>query len=237
MYSGFLSQTNVSSFENIIADYSPAQEVVDAFSEADFAVIAGPAASGKDTLREGLLQAYAEFYHKVFSLTTRPPRPDEENTYKFVSIDEMVKLAKQKKLLQLALVHNQQVSATDYSAVKDIPQGKIGLGILIVQAEQDLYKLKPDLKTIFLIPPSYGEFISRIKREGISTDDEISRRLASAKTEINIALNTGRYYMLVSDVRENVRLKADAFLRFDKRDEAEEKRAQSVCDEILNKLT
>lgn len=236
MNSGFLTSEQVNTFREIIASYSPGERAQKAFAESEFAVLAGPAVAGKDTLRESLLASYPDYYQKVISATTRSPRSEEKDAYKFVTVNEMINLAKQKKLLQLALVHNQQVSATDIEEIKSIQKGKIGLSILIVQAEQELHRLKPDIKTIFLIPPSYEDFIRRIKEERVTAEDEIKRRLASAKSEINIALETKRYYMLVSDEQENVKVKSDEFLRYGKRDDKEEQRAKKVCREILNKV-
>ena len=236
MDSDFLLPAETDKFKKVIGAYTPSSATVNSFSNSKFAVIAGPAVSGKDTLREGLLADYPGFYQKILSLTTRPPRGQETGTYKFIALKKMMDLAEQKKLLQIALVHNQQVSAIGSTEIENIPHGKIGLGILIVQAEQSLYKLKPDMKTIFMIPPSYDDFIQRIKQDRISSDDEIRRRLVSAQKEINIALKTDRYYLLVSDIQENVRQKAHDFLQEGKRNKQEEERAKKTCLGILREL-
>lgn len=236
MNSGFLSSSEADKFRQIIDTYKPSDEAIDVFAKSNFAVIAGPVVSGKDTLRQGLLSSYPKSYQKVLSLTSRLPRPDEKDTYEFINTEEMMKRANNKQLLQLALVHDQQVSATDISVIKNIAPDKIGLSILIVQAEQGLSKLKPDMKTIFMIPPSFEDFICRIKQDRVVDEGEFQRRLVSAKKEIEVALNTERYYLLASDIQEDVRLKADEFLRHDIRDSIEEEKAKSICREILKKL-
>lgn len=236
MGSSFLSSTELAKFKEIVASYAPSKKTVDEFSKSNFAVIAGPAVSGKDTLREGLLSDYPDFYQKILSTTTRTPRVDEREAYKFVSIDKMTSLAEQKKLLQIALVHNQQISATEISEIENIKPAKIGLSILIVESEQELYKLKPDMRTIFMIPPTFEDLLNRIKQDRMSDDKEIRRRLISAKREIKIALDTGRYYLIASDIQKNVRLRANEFLKSGKRDELSEKEAREACARILQEL-
>ncbi len=231
-----LDLEEIKKFREIIGAYKPDPNIIEDFSRSDFVVIAGPAVSGKDTLRESLLKNYPDYYHKVLSLTTRSPRNGEVNTYDFITIDQMKKLVEEKKLLQLALVHDQQVSATDIEEIRNIPKNKIGLSILIVQAEQVLSRINSGIRTVFMVPPGFEEFIRRIKKERIVTDQEINRRLTSARTELHIALESDRYYFVISDTLDNAFKAADEFLRLNRINEEYQNHAKKLCQDILIKL-
>lgn len=227
----------IETFKKIIERYAPSGPAIGRFKETEFAVIAGPAVSGKDTLRNGLLNEYPDKYHRVMSLTTRKARPDEDLAYEYVSFDEMKARADDKKLLQVALVHNQQVSAIDNAEVDSlISSEKTGLSILIVQEERKLYGLNPRIRTVFLIPPSFDDMMQRLNDERALQTAEIRRRLQAAKKEIEIALATKRYYCLVSDVRSDVRFRADEFFRTGEKNLDFDKDAREICGRILKEL-
>lgn len=221
-----------------IDDYKPKQEVVEKFVSNNFVVIAGPAAAGKDTLRNGLINRHRDLYEPIISTTTRPPRPDEQDgeAYHFISVEQIEVLIEKGDLLQVALVHNQQISATDSTELEKLNSNKIGLSILVVQTEAELYALNPKIKTIFLIPPSYKEMISRLEIERHTKHHEVSRRLSAAITEIEIALKLDRYFCIVSDEKERVSELAHKFLQGGLKDDEEDAFAREVMQKILGDL-
>lgn len=221
-----------------IDDYRPKQEVVEKFVSSNFVVIAGPAAAGKDTLRNGLISKYKDLYEPIISTTTREPRPDEKEgeAYHFISVEQIRTLIEEGNLLQVALVHNQQISATDSAELDKLSPGKTGLSILVVQTEAELYALNPKIRTIFLIPPSIEEMIGRLEIERHTKHHEVNRRLAAAITEIEIALKLDRYFCIVSDEKERVIKAAHNFLKSGLKDEREDARAREVMQKILEDL-
>lgn len=221
-----------------IDDYKPKQEVVEKFISSNFVVIAGPAAAGKDTLRNGLINKYKDLYEPIISTTTRSPRPDEQEgeAYHFISVEQIKTLIEEGNLLQVALVHNQQISATDSAELEKLSSSKTGLSILVVQTEAELYALNSKIKTIFLIPPSYNELLKRLELERQTKHHEVSRRLAAAVSEIEIALNLDRYFCIISDERERVIEAAHNFLQSGLKDEEEDVHAREVMQKILEDL-
>jgi len=221
-----------------IENYQPNQKVIDQFMSKNFVVLAGPAAAGKDTLREGLLNLHPGIYQNIVSVTTRQPRPEETEgkTYHFVSEYNMTQMLKDKTLLQVALVHNQQVSALDSSELENLESNKIGLSILVVQTELQLHQINPNLKTIFLIPPSYEELIKRLDKERVTKKHETKNRLNSAIREIEIALSQKRYFCIVSDERQRVINISHNYLKSGFFDQSEDQRARTVMKKILEDI-
>jgi guanylate kinase len=231
-----LNETQIAEIEKIIKDYRPDPAVFKKFQRSSLAVITGPAAAGKDTLRNGL--TVSDEYIPVLSTTTRPIRKGESEgkTYHFADYESIKDGLKKGRYFQAALVHNQQVSVLDVSEIEKLGKDKTGLSILIVQTEKEIHEHKPDIKTIFLIPPSFKAMINRLRKERDTEAHEVDRRLSAAKKEIAVALSTPRYQCIVSDKQEVVQKTARQFLSGDGINLAEDHRARKTMRAILEKL-
>lgn len=236
--SQLLTPEQAAELQPIIAAYTPSQDVVTKFQNSNFAVIAGPAGAGKDTLRNSLIAKYPEDYQPILSTTTRPMRLGEVDgeTYHFATLAEVNDIVTNQQCLQVALIHRQQLSVLSIAEVEKLNTDQYGLSILIVQTEQELREHKPDVKTIFVIPPSYDVLLDRINAERKLEESEVERRLTAAKTEIQIALDSLHYYCLRSDTVEYVTDLAHAYLQSDVLDEQEDAHAREVMAAILKAM-
>lgn len=236
--SRLLTSEEARHFKDTIAAYAPNDAALDLFRDSKFAVIAGPAGAGKDTLRNNLAQQFPEAYLPILSTTTRPSREGEIDgqTYHFRTIPAFNKLLMNREFLQVALVHNQQLAGLHISEIHKLNPRQHGLSILIVQTENELRVRKPDLKTIFIIPPNHRTLIKRINAERMLDESEIARRLRAAKTEIAWALESPRYYCLISNTVQHITSLAYAYLQEDAWDQNEDSRARRAMCEILNLL-
>jgi guanylate kinase len=234
-----LTEPQLRRFENLLSNYKPNQTVMQQFQDSNFAVIAGPAGAGKDTLRNALLERQPKTYIRILSTTTRPQRPgeQEEIDYCFRSPTEVESGLKSREFFQTALVHNQQVACMHVDEIRKLAGDQVGLSILIVQTEAELHKLKPDIKTIFLIPPSLEILQQRMQAKRALDPDEIKRRLEAAKKELEFALACSDYYCLVSDDLNRLTKRTDEFLRYTRRDEAADTKAREIIQSILNALS
>jgi guanylate kinase len=230
--------TNQKEFEELLSRYQPSQELLEHLRNTRIGVIAGPAGSGKDTVRELLVTRYAEHYQKLLSETTRPPRPSEQDgrEYWFKSEQEILEGLQKGIYLQGAIVHGQQVSVISGAALPPEDSHKIALPIWIVSTEMQMHVLKPDLRTVFLVPPSIDEMISRIQAGRSLSMDEIERRLQSSHAEFEAALNTERYYCVTSIQPDLTVQYVDAFLRTSSRDSDVDAAARYNISTILQQL-
>ena len=237
--SRLLTTSEAEHFKQIIDNYQPDNEVLDLFERSNFAVIAGPAGAGKDTLRNGLNVKHLGTYVPILSTTTRPPRAGEIDgrDYHFREISEVEKSLRSSDFFQAELVHNQQISCLHVNEIRKLGTEQIGLSILITKTENDLYQFKPDIKTIFLIPPDTETLRQRMQAKRLLDEAEIGRRLAAAKNEISHALEREHYYCLVSAAIPDMIAKAHTFLIEGKRDEAENQRARQTMATIMLELS
>ncbi len=236
--SRLLTEDEAKLYAESLPNYRPNPQTVAQFAASNFTVIAGPAGAGKDTLRDNLIADYPDIYVPILSTTTRPPREGEVNgqTYNFTDLEHFNDALTRKEYLQVALVHNQQLSALHISEVQKLNQIQTGLSILIVQTEEELRAYHPNIRTIFVAPPSLEVLKQRIQIERILDSSEISRRLTAAKQEIAFALGQPHYYCMVSDGVEHITNVAHSYIQTGQIDKAEDERARSILEKILESL-
>jgi len=174
-------------------------------------LIAGATAAGKGAVADFINQN-SEYGH-VITHTTRPSRADEENgkDYWFVSDEEMLELLRTNRMVEVKIIHNHAtygVSIKSYRATVD--SGRKPLLIIDVQGAEDIAKHVPDLQAVFLLPPSFEVWMERLDKRGHMSHVERSRRLQSARQEIEHALKS-RYFNLY--VNRDVNSAAQDILR------------------------
>lgn len=151
-------------------------------------VLSGPSGVGKGTVRKEIFsQNDAKFEYSI-SMTTRKPREGEVDgvDYFFKSREEFEQLIEQGKLLEYAeFVGNYYGTPVDYVR-ETIENGRDVFLEIEVQGARQVREKFPEALFIFLAPPSLSELRNRIVTRGTETEDIISRRLQTAKEEIEM---------------------------------------------------
>lgn len=237
--SRLLTPSEAEHFKQTLDNYQPNNEVLELFQQSNFAVIAGPAGAGKDTLRNGLIVKHFGIYVPILSTTTRPPRAGEADgrDYHFREISEVEKSLRSSDFFQAELVHSQQISCLHVNEIRKLGNRQVGLSILITKTEAELHEIKPDIKTIFLIPPDIQTLRERMHAKRLLAEAEIGRRLDAAKSEIYQALESEHYYCIVSENIPDMIAKAHVFLKEGRRYEDEDRRARQVMKTIMLELS
>lgn len=235
--SRLLTETEATQFATLLQNYQPNNKVLDQFRSSQFAVIAGPAGAGKDTLRDRLIAQYPDKYLPILSTTTRPPRDGETDgqTYHFREIEQVEESLQKREFFQTALVHGQQISCLHVDEIRKLQPGQHGLSILIPSTEEELREIKPDIKTIFLIPPDLGILKKRMQTGRILDEAEVARRLEAAQKEIAYALESDYYCIVSNKITEEVQ-KAHEFLQAGIEYQADQKHAREVMREIMDAI-
>jgi len=152
-------------------------------------IMSGPSGVGKGTIREKAMEDKTLNLFYSISMTTRNPRPGEENgrEYFFVSKEEFQKNIDNGNLLEWAeFVGNRYGTPKDkVEQMRD--EGKnVLLEIDVNGTSQVLSKLdKNDVVSVFIAPPSLEELEARIRGRSTETDDVIKNRLAQAGRELS----------------------------------------------------
>ncbi len=156
-------------------------------------LIMGPSGVGKGTVIKELKKTHPEYIFPT-SVTTRDIRPGEKegDVYNFISKQEFEEKIEAGELLEYAIVHNNDYYGTlKKEILTPLSEGKTVIREVDMQGVISIKKLIPknQLITIFITAPNYETLVERIKGRSELPQDEIERRMESAKKEFDYADN------------------------------------------------
>lgn len=162
-------------------------------------VLSSPSGAGKSTIARNLLESDEGFELSV-SLTTRPRRGSEIDGvhYHFVTKREFEHYRDDDALLEWAEVHGNFYATPRAPAERAMAEGRDMLFDIDWQgADQLREKMRADIVSIFILPPSMRELKNRLRRRAEDQDAVIEARLKNARAEIE---HWGKYdYVVINE--------------------------------------
>jgi guanylate kinase len=155
-------------------------------------IVSGPSGSGKSTLVQRLLQMPGTMASR--SCTTRMRRRTEASgkCYDFVTDEEFEAMVSRGEFLEYARVFGRHSYGTPKKWLEESRAKGLDLVLEIdVQGAAQVKEKLPESVAIFILPPSRAELERRLRSRGQDSDEEIARRLARARAEIEAF---GKYY-------------------------------------------
>src|SRR5205814_10275788 len=155
-------------------------------------IVSGPSGSGKSTLVQRVLQMPRTMASR--SCTTRMRRTTEASgkCYDFVTTEEFEAMVLRGEFLEYARVFGRHSYGTPKKWLEESRTKGLDLVLEIdVQGAAQVKEKLPESVAIFILPPSRAELERRLRSRGQDSDEEIARRLAKARAEIEAF---GKYY-------------------------------------------
>jgi guanylate kinase len=149
-------------------------------------VLSSPSGAGKSTIARNLLENDSGLELSV-SVTTRARRGSEIDGvhYHFLSQRDFDRLRDTDALLEWAEVHGNCYGTPREPAEAAMADGRDMLFDIDWQGAVQLSeKMRADIVSVFILPPSMGELKTRLKRRAEDTDAAIEKRLSNARVEI-----------------------------------------------------
>jgi guanylate kinase len=149
-------------------------------------VVSSPSGAGKTTLTRALLKDEPKVSLSI-SVTTRERRPSEAEGvhYKFISKREFEILRDAGELLEWAEVHGNFYGTPRAPVERALSEGRDVLFDIDWQGTLQLYeKVRPDVVSVFVLPPTAEELKERLVRRAEDTPEVVKRRLRNALEEI-----------------------------------------------------
>lgn len=177
-------------------------------------VLASPPGGGKTSVSRELMKRDPQTTVSV-SATTRSMRPGEVEGqhYYFVSKPKFEELIAKGEMLEHALVYNNYFYGTPKAPVeKALNEGKDVLFDIDWQGNKSLTAIaRPDVVSIFLLPPSWHELAHRLHNRAQDSEEEIAKRLSKAHDEIS---HYGEFdYVIVNNDFEDTMGKVQAIMQ------------------------
>jgi guanylate kinase len=152
-------------------------------------VISGPSGVGKGTIRARLLEREPSIRYSV-SVTTRAPRPGEQDgrEYYFISETEFLDMRGRGDLLEWAHVYDHYYGTPRENIEKSLAEGNDVLLEIDIQGARQVRANAPDAITVFILPEKIEDLVVRIHQRGTETAEARQKRIGKAVEEIRESL-------------------------------------------------
>ncbi|ARU65449.1 guanylate kinase [Histophilus somni] len=152
-------------------------------------IISAPSGAGKSSLISALLERDKNDSMTVsISHTTRSPRPGEIDGvhYHFVSHEKFEQLILENSFLEYAKVFGGNYYGTSLLNIeKNLAAGIDVFLDIDWQGARQIREKRPDVKSIFILPPSISALEKRLIGRGQDSQDIIAKRMEKAADEIS----------------------------------------------------
>ncbi|MEZ5811002.1 MAG: guanylate kinase [Rhizobiaceae bacterium] len=162
-------------------------------------VLSSPSGAGKSTIARNLLESDGSLELSI-SVTTRQRRASEIDGvhYHFTSTREFENLRDTDSLLEWAEVHGNYYGTPREPAERAMADGRDMLFDIDWQgADQLKEKMRADVVSVFILPPSMRELKARLIRRAEDSEKTIETRLDNARLEIRQWQNYD--YVVIND--------------------------------------
>ena len=161
-------------------------------------VVSAASGTGKTSLVKALLDRVTNLHVSV-SHTTRGQRPGELDGvhYHFTEKDSFLTLVEQGGFIEYAEVFGNYYGTAQATVKEQLAKGHDVLLEIDWQGAQQVRKLFPDSKQIFILPPSQFDLRQRLSNRGTDSVEVIERRLGCAVEDMQQYVNFD--YVIIND--------------------------------------
>jgi len=205
-------------FAEILDDYQPSEGSLSVLGQTSLTLLTAPSAVGRNTIINKLVETGG--YHDALTDTTRQPRVNDGTLecngveYYFKTEVEFLDGLRGGEYLEAAIIHEQQVSGLHVDELQRTNQREErALADVDILGIEHYQALKPDGHYIFVVPPTFEEWLHRMTNRGRLDQDEIHRRLSSAEVEFQHALDHDYYAFVINDELNRAVNEVDAIAR------------------------
>ena len=160
-------------------------------------VVSGPSGAGKSSLCAEVL-AQLPWLQSIVSHTTRPTRMGEQEGRDYYFVDRVTfeAMIEEGKFLEWAEVHG-HLYGSSIESVKGAAEEKSLLFEVDCKGARQIRRTLKEAVLVFVMTPSIADLMSRIQGRGETSQEELSVRICTAKSEIQQAADFD--YLVIND--------------------------------------
>jgi guanylate kinase len=149
-------------------------------------IVAAPSGAGKSSLVNACLARDPNICLSI-SFTSRSPRPGERHAehYHFIAREEFQRMIEAGDFFEHALVHGDWKGTARQSVEPQLAAGRDVLLEIDWQGARQVREQVPEAVSVFILPPSRGALMERMRKRGQDSEEVMARRLAAAREEMS----------------------------------------------------
>ena len=161
-------------------------------------IVSAPSGAGKTSLVKALIDLEPQIRVSV-SHTTRAMRPGEVDgvNYHFVSREDFVKMIEHGDFLERAEVFGNLYGTSQSYLQQTLDEGHDLILEIDWQGAEQVRKLMPQARSIFILPPSQQALRERLNNRGQDSDEIIDGRMREAVSEMSHYVDYD--YLIIND--------------------------------------
>lgn len=161
-------------------------------------ILSAPSGAGKTSLVKSLVSDLP-FIRVSVSHTTRPMRPGEEDgvNYHFTARDRFQEMINQGDFFEFAEVFGNFYGTSQAWVQDTLAEGYDLILEIDWQGAQQIRRLMPEAKSIFILPPSQAALRERLQNRGQDNSDVIENRMRQAVSEMSHYVEFD--YLIIND--------------------------------------
>lgn len=233
---------NREAFEELLERYVISESAKRVLLDTQLVLMVSVTAAGRNTIIENLLRSGR--YYNIISDTTRPMRVRGDEVvehhgveYYFRPEEDILADLQEGLFVEAAIIHDQQVSGVSVREVLNAHDtGKIAITDIEVQGCEVILRAKPNTIPIFVLPPSFDEWMRRMDDRSQLPEHEVRNRLKTALVELDIALNDDRFIFVVNDDLDEATKEVDAIAHGAKASASVTSYAHTIATELQQRV-
>jgi len=200
-----------------LTNYYPSDTVIATLRTMPLVILLSVTGGGRNTIINKLVET--DRYHFIISDTTRPPKVrngvlevDGVN-YHFRSEEDVLDDIRNGRYLEAEVIHDQQVSGISIrELVRAHDSGKVPINEVDIGGTDAIARVKPDALFLFIVPPSFDEWMRRLRGREEMPEEELHNRLRTAVHILRTVLASDRFVFVVNDSLDEVVKTVDDYI-------------------------
>jgi len=213
--------------------HSVFQEAVMSATTGTLYIVSAPSGAGKTSLVKALVDAQPQVRVSV-SHTTRAMRPGEVDgvNYHFVSREEFLARLERNEFLEHAEVFGNLYGTSQLWLEQTLAEGYDLILEIDWQGAQQVRRLMPQAKSIFILPPTQEALRQRLNNRGQDSDEIIEKRMREAVSEMSHYVEYD--YLVINDDFAHALIDLQSIFRANQlKQQAQQQRHARLLDELL----
>lgn len=227
-------------FIRALEHYEPSQQAIDTLSTMPLVILLSVTGGGRNTIINKLVETGR--YHFIVSDTTRPAKVRngvlevDGEAYHFRDEDDVLADVQAGVYLEAELIHDQQVSGARVAElVRAHDSGKVPINEVDIGGTDAIAAVKPDTLFLFIVPPSFDEWMRRLHTREDMSEEELLNRLTTAVRMLRIVLESNRFVFVVNDSLDQVVSAVDDYVSGETHD-THDTRARETAKALLDAI-